>query len=92
MKRFSKLFWFTAIAGISCSTLLSHVLVGHLATQLHDMVTLCAPRNDVCSVDAIDRAFRTFCLMAVAGNVVLFWLAYAIGRGFIKPAATDAAQ
>jgi hypothetical protein len=33
-----------------------------------------------------------FCVMAVAGNALVFWLAHRIGRGSIKPAVTDAAR
>ena len=92
MQRFSRLFWFTVLAGTLASALLSHALVRHLTAQLHDMVTLCTPRNDSCGWQAIDRAFQVFCLMAGAANALVFWLAYRIGRGFIKPTVTVAAQ
>ena len=90
MQRFSRLFWLTALAAALSSCLLNHALVGHLTTQLHDMVALCTRRNDVCGAEAIDRAFQVFCLMAVAGKALVFWLAYRIGRGSIKPAVRDA--
>jgi hypothetical protein len=89
MRRFSRLFWFTAFVGILLSGLLNLALVGHLNTQLGEMVALCTPRNDSCSAAAIERAFRVFCLMAVAGTVVVFWLAHRIGRSLVKPAVTD---
>jgi hypothetical protein len=92
LQRFSRLFWFTVAAGILASALLNHALVGHLKVHLHDMVTLCSPQNDSCGSEAIDRVFQVFCLMAVTGNALVFWLAYRIGRGFIKPAARDAAR
>jgi len=92
MQRFSRLFWFTVLTGTLSSCLLSHALVGHLTAQLHDMVTLCTAQNDACSSEAIDRAFQVFCVMAVAGNALVFWLAYKIGRSFTKPAVTDAAR
>jgi hypothetical protein len=92
MKRFSRLFWFTAITAALSSGLLDYALVGHLAAQLHEMVALCTPRNDACGAKAIDRAFWVFCLITVAGNAVVFWLVYKIGRGFTKPAVMDTAR
>lgn len=92
MRRFSKRFWITALAAALSSWLLNHVLVAHLTAQLHGMVALCGPRNDSCGSEAIDRAFQIFCLMAVAGNGLVFWLVYKIGRGVTKPTTTDAAR
>jgi hypothetical protein len=89
MRRFSGHFWFTAFAGIILSGILNLALVGHLNTQLGEMVALCTPQNDSCSGAAIEWAFRAFCLMAVAGTVVVFWLAHRIGRSFVKPAVPD---
>jgi uncharacterized membrane protein len=92
MKRFSKLFWFTVFVGTLASALVSHALVGHLTARLHEMVAFCTPRNDACGAAAINGAFQAFCLTAVAGNALVFWLAYKIGCGFIKPVAADAAR
>jgi hypothetical protein len=92
MQRFSRVFWVTVLASTLSSGLLDHASVGHLAAQLHDMVAQCTPRNDSCSSGAIDRAFQAFCLVTVAGNALVFWLAIKIGRRFCKPAATDAVR
>jgi hypothetical protein len=92
MRRFSRLFWFTVFAGTLASSLVSGGLVWHLTAQLHEMVALCAPRNDSCGAETIDRAFQVFCLMVVAGDGLAFWLANRIGRSFIKPAAADAVR
>jgi hypothetical protein len=92
MRRFSSLFWFTVFAGTLSSGLVSTALVWHLTTQLHEMVALCMPRSDSCGAEAIDRAFRVFCVMVVAGNALAFWCASEIGRSFIKPALTGAVR
>lgn len=92
MKRFSRDFWLMALAAALCSGLLNYALVWHFTGQLHEMVTLCTPRNDSCGSEAIDRAFEVFCLTAAAGAVLVFWLAHRMGRSFMKPAAADAAR
>ena len=92
MQPLSRLFWFTAIAGTLASALLSYALVAHLTTQLQEMVAVCTPRRDSCGWQAIDGAFQAFCLTAVAGNALVFWLAYKIGSGLIEPTVTDALQ
>lgn len=92
MQRFSKRFWLTTLAAAVGSGLLNYALVWHFTGQLHDMVALCSPRHDSCGSEAIDHAFRVFCLAAMAGAVLVFWLAHRMGRSLLKPAATDTAR
>jgi hypothetical protein len=92
---FSRPFWFAALAAAVFSALLSYTLLWLLKGHLNDMIALCTARNDTCSVASIDRAFQAFCMTEVAATLLLFWLAYKIGRSFIKavpPTVADAAR
>jgi len=94
MKRFSRLFWFTVIAGAATAALLSCGLVWHLAVQTSDWLALCT-KGEVSCPESIDRAFLVFCMMVAAGNILMFRLAYLLGRRWIKPTpltVTDASQ
>ena len=86
MRRFSRLFWFTILAGTLSSALLSCALVSRLTARLNEMVTRCTAKNFTCSTESIDRAFQVFCLAEAAAILLLFWTAHRIGIRLIKPA------
>ena len=86
MQRFSRLFWFTVLAGTLSAALFSYGLLSCLGAHLNEMTTLCTARNDSCSAESIDRAFHLFFVTEMAGTLLLFWFAHRIGLRFIQPA------
>lgn len=85
MKRFSRLFWFTVIAGTLSSVLLSGELLFLLSTRLDTMNALCGQGKHACGSQSFQNVFQLFCIAELAGTVSLFWAAHLIGRSFIKP-------
>lgn len=92
MQLFSKLFWFTAIAGSLSSILLFLGLLWFLGARSGELDALCKHGKGECSWEALPHLYYAACTAQVAGTLLLFGLAYIIGRGFMKPAATDAAS
>ncbi|MGB6687961.1 MAG: hypothetical protein WBE76_08975 [Terracidiphilus sp.] len=96
MKRFSKLFWFTLFAGGLSSLLLTCAALSFFVTKSGEMVALCRHGKDGCaSAEALQHLYRTASIVQVCGTLLLFGLAYNIGRRLIRPApaaATDAGQ
>lgn len=91
MQRFSRLFWFTAIAGSLSSLLVFRAALRFFTTQAAEMDALCRQGKPGCSWEGLPHLYHVACTAHVAGTLLSFGLAYIIGRGFIKPAATDAA-
>jgi membrane associated rhomboid family serine protease len=91
MKRFSRLFWFTAIAGALSSLLFFLAALRFFAAQAHQMDALCRQGKPECSWESLQHLYHVACTAHVGGTLLSFGLAYIIGRGFIKPAATSAA-
>ena len=91
MQRFSRLFWFTAIAGTLSSLLFFLAALRSFTTQADGMDALCRQGKPECSLESLQHLYHVACTAHVTGTLLSFGLAYIIGRGFIKPAATDAA-
>jgi hypothetical protein len=55
------------------------------------MAALCRQAKPECSWESLQYLYHVACTAHVTGTLLSFGLAYIIGRGFIKPPATDAA-
>ena len=91
MQRFSKLFWFTAIAGALSSLLFFLATLRFFTAQALQMAARCRQAKPECSWESLQHLYHVACTAHVTGTLLSFGLAYIIGRGFIKPPATDAA-
>lgn len=93
IQRFSKLFWFTVLAGTLASALFSAALVSFLSMRLNGMLAFCtlATAKDCPSSDTFDRWLHAFIAAELAGTFLLFWTASKIGRKRFSPALTSSA-
>lgn len=91
MKRSSKLFWFTAIAGSLSSLLVFRAALNFFTARSDEMDTLCRQAKPGCSWESLLDVYHAACAAHVIGTLLSFGLAYIIGRSFIKPVTTGAA-
>lgn len=96
MKRFSRLFWFTVLAGTVSSVLLSCAALWFVKSHAAEMVAVCRPGKDGCaSWESLQHLFRVAFIAQASGTLLSFGLVYHMGRRFIPPApqaAKDAGQ
>jgi hypothetical protein len=96
MQRFSKRFWFTLFAGGFSSLLLTCTMLWFITAQSGEMVALCRHGKEGCaSRESLHHLFRMASMTQAGGTLLVFGLAYKLGRRLLRPAppaATDVDQ
>jgi hypothetical protein len=88
MQRLSKRFWFTALVGSLSSLLLTWAVVWFFAVQSREMIALCRLGKDWCaSRETLGHLFHMVAIAQAGGTILLFGLAYNVGRRLLRPAA-----
>ena len=91
MRRFSRLFWFTTLAGGVSSLLLTCAVLWFFTAQSDATLVLCRQGKPGCGTsELLQHLYRAACAVQAGGTILLFGLAYRLGRAFIKPAAAAA--
>jgi hypothetical protein len=87
MKRFSRHFWVTVFAGGLSSLLFTLAVVWFFNSKSKEMVALCRLGRVGCaSRESLEYSFRVAYLAQAGGTLLLFVLAYHIGRMLTSPA------
>lgn len=94
MRRFSKCFWFTVLAGTLSSALFYYALLRIFTAQSDSMLALIRAGSNAADLQALPRLYHVTVAAIVIGTPLLFWLAYRFAPARMKaPAsAADAAQ